>query len=351
MTMNKYLVIAAACLICGCARNEDATKTLRSVYVAEATGGSDASEKKFAGVVEEDCSVSLGFKTAGQIRRIYVKEGDRVKAGQLLAELDNSDYKLGVEALQIQYDQVSQEVARAKRLFEKNSMSANDYEKAVAGLRQLGVQLQVNKNKLAYTRLYAPTSGVIETVNFSPAEMVDAGTAVFSMLDIKGMEVVCDIPARTYLDRSKFSGFYCTPTHDISRRIPLRLLSIVPKADGNQLYRMHLAFDNNPGSDITAGMNVEVSVSLSGGSDEIRVPASSVFLSDGGECVWVVGKDSTLTKKKIRIESSDASKTVKVVYGLNGGESIVRAGASTLQEGEKVRILEEASETNVGGLL
>ena len=65
---------------------------------------------------------------------------------------------------------MTDEVARASRLYEKKSMSANDFEKASAGLRQLGVQLQVNKNKLAYTKLYAPADGYVSAVNFSPAE-------------------------------------------------------------------------------------------------------------------------------------------------------------------------------------
>ena len=129
------------------------------------------------GIVREAHTISLGFKTAGQIERICVKEGDYVRRGQLLAELDNADYRLGVEALQIQYDQLEDEVGRTKQLFDRKSISANDYEKAVAGLRQLGVQLQVNKNKLDYTKLYAPTDGYVQSVNFSPAEMVDAGSA------------------------------------------------------------------------------------------------------------------------------------------------------------------------------
>ena len=137
-----------------------------------------------SGIVREAHTISLGFKTAGQIERIHVREGDYVRQGQLLAELDDADYRLGVEALQIQYDQLEDEVERTKRLFDQKSVSVNDYEKAVAGLRQLGVQLQVNKNKLDYTKLYAPIDGYVQSVNFSPAEMVDAGTALFTLLDM-----------------------------------------------------------------------------------------------------------------------------------------------------------------------
>jgi len=55
-------------------------------------------------------SLNVAFKTAGQIESVNVKEGDYVRASQLLASLDDKDYKLGLEALQVQYDQLSDEV-------------------------------------------------------------------------------------------------------------------------------------------------------------------------------------------------------------------------------------------------
>lgn len=87
------------------------------------------------GIVREAHSISLGFKTAGQIKRIFVEEGDSVQQGTLLAGLDDTDYRLGVETLQIQYDQFKDEVERTTQLFGEKSVSDNDYEKAVAGLR------------------------------------------------------------------------------------------------------------------------------------------------------------------------------------------------------------------------
>ena len=81
---------------------------------------------------QEAHEVSLGFKTAGQIESILVQEGDFVRKGQLLASLDDSDYLLGVEAAQIQYDQLQDEVGRLRKLYESKSVSGNDYQKALA---------------------------------------------------------------------------------------------------------------------------------------------------------------------------------------------------------------------------
>ena len=132
--------------------------------------------------MEEARQINLAFKIAGQISAVNVTEGQKVSEGQLLATLDDSDYKLEKDAVEIQYKQLSDEVERTRVLYGQKSVSKNDFEKAEAGLRQLGIQLQGYENKLAYTRLYAPIDCYIQTVNFDPGEMVNAGTTIFELI-------------------------------------------------------------------------------------------------------------------------------------------------------------------------
>lgn len=354
--MKKFLFIPVLLFAAGCVGDrKDSTDYVKSVCVSEVGGERQDSLRHFAGIVKEQSNVSLGFKTAGQISKIYVKEGDRVSAGQLLATLDDSDYKLGVDALQIQYNQLKDEVDRARRLFEKKSLNANDYEKAEAGLKQLGIQLQVNKNKLDYTRLYAPTGGVIESVKFSPAEMVDAGTAVFTLLNTAEMEVICDVPVQVYEERSRFAGFSCRASSGSGESYGLRLLNIVPKADGNQLYRMFLGFEGRGShGGLTAGKNVEVTVRLAGEGESLSVPAKAVFHRDGANWVWVVsgGEEPTVSARRVEIGKKVSGGFIDVIEGLQAGETVVRAGVSALHEGERVKIFDlQSSETNAGGEL
>ncbi len=350
--MKRIWIIAMAGALCSCSGDNTGKEYTRSVYVTSPETTDSSLEQSFSGIVEETHGISLGFKTAGQLSRIHAKEGDYVKKGQLLAELDDADYRLGVEALQIQYDQLTDEVARASRLYEKKSMSANDFEKASAGLRQLGVQLQVNKNKLAYTKLYAPADGYVSAVNFSPAEMVDAGTAVFNLLDVSRMEVVADIPASVYLKRNDFGAFTCHSNHIINGRFPMELLSIVPKADSNQLYRIRLEFKDNVAKHITPGMNVEICISFNTDSvAPLCLPLSALFRHDGNDCVYVLAEDSTITCRPVTIDRNASAAQAVVTSGLSAEDRVVKAGAGMLHNGEKVRVIEQPSETNVGGLL
>ncbi len=346
------MMIVVAGVFASCGDAPQGGSTVHSVMVTTPEAMEGTVVKNYSGIVREAHTINLGFKTPGQIERILVAEGDYVHKGQLLAELDDADYRLGVEALQIQYDQLKDEVGRTEQLYRQKSISANDYEKATAGLRQLGVQLQANKNKLNYTKLYAPTDGYIQAVNFSPAEMVDAGTALFTLLDVSRMEVVADIPVAEYQQRDRFTRYFCQVAGS-EGELPMQLLSLTPKADGNQLYQLRLAFVGQPDKQLTAGMNVEVGIVMADttATTGVVVPLCAVFRDGDTSCVWVLGADSTLVKQQVVLDGSDSRGRAVIREGLTGSEQIVRAGVNALQEGEKVRVIERASKTNVGGLL
>lgn len=352
IVMKRYFIGALAVLLASCSNPGQKPQLLRSVCVTTPSPREETTVKTYSGIVQEAHEIRVGFKTPGQIEKLYVKEGDHVRKGQLLAALDDKDYKLGVEALQIQYDNVSAEVARARKLFENRSMAANDFEKALAGLEQLGVQLQTNKNKLDYTRLYAPVDGVIRSSDFAVSEMVDAGTAVFSLLDLSGMEVNVDVPVKDYSQRDNFVGFYCTRTGSEGEKFPMRLVSIVPKADGNQLYRMKLAFDGKP-QGLTSGVNVEVGVecSLSEGNGEFLLPVSCLFSDGKSSFVWTLDAEVKVSRRELSLGGLNADGRAIVTEGLDGNERVVRAGVNSLKEGLTVKVLENPSETNEGGIL
>lgn len=350
--VNVCITIAALALVCACSNGNEKRGFRRSVYLTQPVQVSGNRVKAYSGIVEAAHEINLGFKTAGQISKIHVKEGDYVHKGQLLAELDDADYCLAVEALQVQYDQLVNETKRTKQLFESKSVSANDYEKAIAGLKLLGVQLQTNKNKLKYTRLYAPTDGYIQAVNFSQSEMVDAGTSVFQIMDVSHFEVITDIPIGEYLQRKNFTDFYCRAT-DGEQKIPMKLLSITPKADGNQLYRLRLTFEEMPNMKLTAGMNIEIGIDIAdnAASPGFALPFSAVFQKEGKAYVWVLCNDSTVMQRAVTLDQTEVAGHIRVTGGLTGNEQIIRSGGNVLQEGEKVRIIAHPSKTNVGGLL
>jgi RND family efflux transporter MFP subunit len=358
MNLNSLAISAMILLACaGCSGNDSAEEqTIHSVLVVQPTRLGDTTAKNYSGVVTESKSISLGFKTAGQILKTLVKDGQYVKQGQLLAVLDDVDYQLAAKEAKIQYDQMASEQKRLDYLYQSNNLSENDYEKSRAGLERLKINLQNCNNRLKYCRLYAPISGYVVKLNFERSEMVDAGTPVVELMDNSSLEVNVDLPAEAY---SKREDFICyTITTADGEVCKSKLLSITPKADNNQLYSMRLSIPAEAKSKLTPGMNVQVVIERNSGSKveaettSYSLPIRSVFYdNDRKPCVWVIGADSTVTATPVTVGDLVGKSNVTITSGLSGKETIVRAGVNSLQPGEKVKIIDESNQTNVGRLL
>lgn len=331
-------------------KNDDGTTATLNVLVATPQSLDNGVTRKYAGRVKEGRSISLGFKTAGQLERIYVKEGDHVREGQLIAELDTADYALAVRQLQIQYDQAAAQYERQKYLYEQGNTSENDFGMQTAQFRQLGVQLQLNRNKLDYTRLYSPVSGIVTALNHEKAEMVDAGTPLIELMDAGGMEVVVDLPLADYTNRNRFATFEAVSPRG-GEPVPLTLLSVTPKADSNQLFKMKLGVPASARNLFTSGMNVDVTVTETDSAAEgVTVPLRSVFRKGDDACVWVVMPDSTVEARVVGMGQPEGDRVV-ITAGLDGDETIVSAGVNALRSGCKVKVIEQFNDSNVGRLL
>lgn len=346
--------VAVGAVSCSGGADKEKDTVVHNVFLVEPQSADGASVREFAGRVEEAKSVSAAFKTAGELEKIYVKEGDRVRRGQLLAVLDSADYVLGVNQLRIQTAQIAAETARHAKLHASGGMSDNDFEKATAGAKQLGYQLALNEKKIEYCRLTAPTDGVVTSVNFERGEMVDAGTPVIDLMDNTHLEVVVDLPVSEYLRRGEFTGFTGRSPQLPGRSFPLQMLSLTPRADNNQLYQLKLSLGGGSGVALTPGMNVTVAIATGGdGKGGVTVPASAVFDNGGKPSVYVYNPaDSTITATPVTVGGTgNANGTINITSGLNASQSIVRAGVHHLINGEKVKVISPASSTNPGNLL
>ena len=347
-TINKlFLPVAvlgiAMLTACGSKNEEKNVEAVHNVITVTPKNQQATMEKNFSGIVKEHATVSLGFRTPGQISRIYVKEGDRVKAGQLLATLDTKDYQLQVDAAQTQYNQLKNEVERLKQLYEGKSLSGNDYEKATSGLEQLSIQLQ---NQLGYTRLTAPVSGTIQKVNFEASEMVSAGLPVFEIVDAGSMEVQINVSADIYSQHHRFVRAYCKHKGE---QYELRQTSLLPKADANQLFTLNFALQNGK---LSAGQSVDVYIVMSGdGSSEgLTVPPHAIFEDGGKSYVWVVGDDEVVHQRAVTLGTVSAEGEAFVTSGLSETDRVVKAGVNMLHDGEKVKVVVPQT-TNIGDLL
>ena len=333
MKIKTAILLFSACMsLMACHDKAIQEEVIHSVMTVTPTVDGAVALRNFTGTVKENAEINVGFKVPGQIEAVYVREGQHISKGQLIAVLDSKDYRLGVEASEIQYKQLRDEVKRLNQLYQTKSLSGNDYEKAVSGLEQVGVKLQSDRNKLSYTRLYAGQSGVVQAVNFHASEMVDAGTPVVTLIDNSHQQVEINIPQSIYAQRSRFVSVYGeTGGH----RYDLHLISVLPKIDNDQLYTLRLTAP--AGLPAGATMNVTIAVEKDMMAGRVTLPQSAVFYHQGRSCVWVLAPNGTVRRRAVAVGNINDSGHIVVLSGLSGSEQVVKAGVDALHDGEKVK--------------
>ena len=307
----------------------------------------------YPGKIKAASEVKLSFRVAGPIRAVLPEVGAFVKKGELIAEIDPRDYEIQLSATEAEYNQVKEEAGRVIELYNRGSVPVNDYDKAVAGIKQITAKYNAHKNALADTRLTAPFDGYIQKKYYDSHETVAAGYPVVSMINSNYFDVDIDIPSSDFVRQDLFKSFSCAIDVFPGQVFPLELIEITRKANLNQLYRMRLRLKPVPGVDIAAGMSVNVTIEYNPNEEALTVvPLSAMFEENGESAVWVYNpKTQTVTKRVIQLKKLLKTGELIVSEGLAAGEIVVSAGVHSLKEGMSVELLKPVSKTNVGGLL
>jgi RND family efflux transporter MFP subunit len=183
--------------------------------------------------------------------------------------------------------------------------------------------------------------------------MVNAGTSMMSLIDASHVEIETELPAALYLRQKQFTGYSCRTTLFPDREFSLALSSVNHKSSGNQLHKMILTPTSQDASALTPGMSVEVNVMISNDNESggFTLPVSAVFMSDEKSCVWVVNEQSGVRKRKVQVGGLNSEGRIIVRSGITASDNVVVSGVRALNENDSVRVIENPSATNVGGML
>ncbi len=353
--LNKtiFCVIFVATL-CGCGNQSVKTEELKCVNVIVARDANELPPQSYTGRTKAAEEVNVAFRVAGPLLRVLVNEGDYVRQGQVLAEMDPRDYQVQLTATQAEYEQIKADAERVMALYKEQNTTAQNYDRARYGLDQITQKLNHHKNQLSDTKLRAPMSGYIKTKIFEGGETVGAGMPVLVMSSAGDIEVEINLPSAEYIQMDKYTGFYCTFNITGDTRYPLQVVRTSQEANANQLYKVSLKMKGDyDRKKITPGMTTMVYAQVKEEtSGNILVPASAIIGKDTQSSVFVYDAASgTVKSRPVVIESINPDGTVTITDGLKVGERIVSTGAHHVVDGQKVEVLKPASKSNVGNLL
>lgn len=253
------MVCLLACC-CGCSGRPEGAVRLPIVRIDTVGVYGTPRTVQFPGCVRAAQEVNAAFKVGGTLRTIFAEEGEFVRRGAPLAALDARDYRLQAEAAEAEYKRVKAEAERVMALYADGAATPDAYDKARYGLQQITAKYENSRNQLADTEIRMPFDGYVQKRLFDPSTVVGAGMPVLTVVSAEAPEIEINIPGSEYVRRSEFDGFEAAFDFWPGKRIPLRLRSISPKANANQLYTLRLGVPADLRPLPSPGMNTMVTI-------------------------------------------------------------------------------------------
>ena len=306
-------------------------------------------------------SVVVRSRVDGPLLRLYFKEGQQVKAGQLLAEIDPLPLQASMAQMngQLARDQAlltnaQIDLNRYKGLLATDSIAKQQVDTQEATVRQYqGVvaadrgQADAARLQLGYTRITAPISGQVGLRQVDPGNIVRASDAngLVSITQMDPITAVFAIPeaqVASVIKRMREDASVPVEAWDGTQKIRLgagKLISTDNQIDvATGTLKLKAEFANTDGL-LFPNQFVNVRVLLGQEKDLVVVPVPAVQRGSQGTFAYVVKADSTVSMRPVKTGLVDGER-IAIMSGLAAGERVVIDGADKLREGARVEVID-----------
>ena len=360
-TPHFVFAVTAALALAACSRPEAPQEPIRSVKLITVSASAVGAQNEYAGDVRARVESRLGFRVGGKLLQRPAEVGQRVKAGQLLAQLDANDLALAsqaaqaqVSAAQTQRNLAAADLKRFTDLKAQGFVSGAEIERrqatlqaAEAALRQAQAQGAVQGNQAAYTRLLADAAGVVLSVDAEVGQVVAAGTPVVRVARDGARDVVFAVPedrlAQLRVGQSAQVRLWAAATGAPGNGAPLGgvVREVAASADAaTRTYQVKLSLPD--GAAVPLGATAYVTLPAQEGAVPalIQLPTSALMASasggPNGSAVWVFDAASQTVQPRPVVVAGANGNLIVIAEGLKPGEEVVAAGTHVLSPGQKV---------------
>ncbi len=302
------------------------------------------------GIVSSGRTVNVTSEVPGRIKNLTVDEGDRVRQGQLIAEVDLAQITKQIEEVEISLNLANTVFERQNRLWEQNIGSEIQYLEAENNKKRLEKNLDALQVQMEKGQIYSPISGVVDRKILGTGELASPGSPILQLLDVNDLRVEADVP-ETYLREVQLGETVRVryPALDMEQNARVSLIGSKIK-NANRTFKVEAKVKNLNGL-LKPNLLAIMYIRDFAVEDAIVVQQELVQQE-------VSGKDYVLIKaeengkfiaRKVYVTTGKSyNNQVQILEGLEEGAEIIIEGARGLAAGQPIRIQEAKTEARNG---
>ena len=329
---------------------ENQVPVARPAKIVPLTQNGTALIRTYPGTLEASQKADLAFRVAGQLIELPAHAGLQVKAGDLLAKLDPTDYQNTANERQARFDLAKTQLEQANKLLKKNLSSQLNYDQANAELKAARAALQQAQDNLRYTALKAPFDGIVARVNIENFQPVQAQVPIIEFRQDHALDIRFSVPEsllsqlRRVEDPDILANFCGEVVFSTHQGKIYRACYREHETEPDLLTRNYSGlFRLDPIDDFVAlpGMSATIKLNFSNflaqrTKQSIFAPVEAVFSEEGKQWVWLVKADMTATRQVVSVGRIEGDR-IEITSELDPKSSVIAAGVSYVREGMLVK--------------
>lgn len=303
----------------------------------------------FSGSLDPEWQADIAPKIDARISETFVKEGDRVEKGQVLASLEQTDMSATLFQAQGSYADAKaaftyaeQNLKRYEQLHGTGAISAqqldnyrNLYETSKAKLDSASGVLRAAESKYAATELVAPNDGIVAKRYYQDGYYAKAGTSIFSIANIDQLKIVIHVPEGQINTIAVGNKAKITLPSYNKKQLEGTIVRIAPVADlPSHTFQVEIGVDNK--EQLRAGVYADVTLKGSALKNMLTIPTHAIIMRDDQKTLFVVNDKNVVERRVLDIGYSDENVT-QVISGIKETDRFVSGGMNKLREGSVVK--------------
>lgn len=292
---------------------------------------------KTQGAVESEQNIQVSAKTMGVITHVNVREGEEVKAGQTLAQIDNSLIERGIEELRSQLDLATTVFERQKNLWDQKIGTEVQFLQAKSNKEALERRLASLQEQNEQTKIKAPVSGVVDAVDVKVGQNISPGVPAARVVNNSDLKITARI-SEAYVTQLKKGDKIVVTFPDIDKTISSKLSFVARNIDPmSRTFTIEADLPSAP--DLRPNMTAVVRVVFETVPSAIVVPINVVQNINDEKVVYVAeakGNQTVARKRVVTVEGIYDNQAH--VTGLSAGDKLITTGFQGLTDGDYVKI-------------
>jgi len=275
----------------------------------------------------------------GQVKELYVKQGDFVKKGQLLMKLDNEAIKAQLAPLEVQLSNAQDVLRRRQNLFNEGIGTEVELNAAKTTASNLQKQIDVINTQIGQYNVYAPISGVAETVNIRIGETFiaqSATTAGIKLVNTGDLKITANVP-ENYLSKVNEGTNVVVTLPDINKSINVKV-TVKGKIIDLNTRSFYIEAKLPASSDFRPNQLALVKIQDYAAANAITIPVNTLQTDEKGKFVMVASSENNklIARKRQVTEGQMYTDTLEIKGGLKQGDVIITDGFQGLYDGQLI---------------